>query len=45
MQIPHGIMALASAVEEARKDGVKGAEPGWLSSMVLGVEFPSSHVL
>lgn len=35
----------ASAVEEARKDGVKGAEPSWLSSLVLGVEFPSSHVL
>lgn len=30
-------------MEEARKDGVKGAEPGWLSSLVLGVEFPSSH--
>lgn len=42
---PHCRLAPASAVEEARKDGVKGAEPGWLGSLVPGVEFPSCHVL
>lgn len=42
---PHCLLAPAWAVEEARKDGVKGAEPGWLGSLVLGVEFPSSHAL
>lgn len=45
IQVPHCIPALASAVAEAREDGVKGAEPGWLSSLIPGVEFPSSHVL
>lgn len=35
----HCILALAWAVEEARKDGVKGAEPGWLSGWFLEWNF------
>lgn len=42
---PCCILAPTSAVAEAKEDGIKGAEPGWLRSLVLGVGFPRSHVL